>query len=68
LISEARKKNRKGFLDANKWCLLISCSKNFPNIEQVKELFRRLDFDNDGFVTKAEMAENSQKFTHQVRE
>jgi hypothetical protein len=34
----------------------------------VKELFRRLDFDNDGFVTKAEMTENSQKFTHQVRE
>jgi len=48
--------------------LIFICSKNFPNIEEVKELFRRLDFDNDGFVTKAEMAENSQKFTPQVRE
>ncbi len=67
MVLKARKKEGR-FLDANKWCLLISYSKNFPNIEQVKELFRRLDFDNDGYVTKAEMAENSQKFTHQVRE
>ena len=44
------------------------CSKNFPNIEQVKELFKRLDYDNDGYVTKTEMLENSQKFTSQVIE
>ena len=47
---------------------LVWYSKNFPNIEQVKELFKRLDYDNDGYVTKTEMLENSQKFTSQVIE
>jgi len=44
---------------------LAKLSKNFPNIDQVKDLFKRLDVDNDGSITKAELAESSQKFTPQ---
>ncbi|XP_023335211.1 calcium-binding protein LPS1-alpha-like [Eurytemora carolleeae] len=40
-------------------------SKSFPNIDQVKNLFKQLDFDNDGFITKAEMGESSHRFSPQ---
>jgi len=44
---------------------LAKLSKNYPNIDQVKELFRKLDFDNDGSITKVELAEGSVRFTPQ---
>jgi len=42
---------------------LAKLSRNYPNIEQVKILFRNLDFDNDGSVSKAEMRESAIGFS-----
>jgi len=44
---------------------LAKLAKNYPNIEEVKELFRKLDIDNDGSITKEELSEASINFTHQ---
>ena len=42
---------------------IAKLSKNFPNIEEVKELFKKMDYDNDGAVSKEEMKESSIRFT-----
>jgi len=42
---------------------LAKLSRNYPNIDEVKELFRRLDYDNDGSITKSELSESSMKLT-----
>jgi len=42
---------------------LAKLSRSFPNIQQVKELFHRLDLDNDGSITKTEMADSPTKFS-----
>jgi len=44
---------------------LAKLSKNYPNIDEVELLFRKLDFDNDGSITKAELSEGSIRFTPQ---
>jgi len=44
---------------------LAKLSKNYTSIDEVKELFWRLDFDNDGSITKEELSDASIKFTHQ---
>merc|ERR1719334_2507960 len=44
---------------------LAKLSKNYTSIDEVKELFWRLDFDNDGSITKEELIDASIKFTHQ---
>jgi len=44
---------------------LAKLSKNYPNIDEVEKLFKRLDLDNDGSITKAELTEGSIKFTSQ---
>jgi len=44
---------------------LAKLAKNFPNIDEVELLFHKLDFDNDGSITKDEMANGSIKFTPQ---
>lgn len=42
-------------------------SKNFPNIEEVKTLFKRIDADNDGAVSKEEMKNGCIRFTdHEI--
>jgi len=40
-------------------------SKNYPSIDEVKVLFKKLDIDNDGSITKEEMAENAIRFSAQ---
>jgi len=44
---------------------LAKLSKDYPNIDAVKELFRKIDFDNDGTITKDELATASMRFTEQ---
>merc|ERR1712013_145703 len=44
---------------------LAKLSKNYPNIEEVEKLFKRLDLDNDGSITKAELTDASIKFSNQ---
>lgn len=44
---------------------LAKLSKNYPNIDEVELLFRKLDFDNDGSITKTELSEGSIRFTPQ---
>jgi len=44
---------------------LAKLSKNYPNIEEVEKLFKRLDLDNDGSITKAELTDGSIKFSTQ---
>jgi len=44
---------------------LAKLSKTFPNIEQVKDLFKMLDIDGDGCVTKDEVKEYSGRFSDQ---
>jgi len=43
--------------------VIAKLSKTVPTIDQVKELFRRLDLDNDGSVSKSEMLESSVRFS-----
>merc|ERR1719431_1611968 len=44
---------------------LAKLSKNYPNIEEGEKLFKRLDLDNDGSITKAELTDGSIKFSTQ---
>eukprot|EP00092_Neocalanus_flemingeri_P026177 GFUD01028374.1.p1 GENE.GFUD01028374.1~~GFUD01028374.1.p1 ORF type:complete len:1019 (+),score=296.62 GFUD01028374.1:74-3058(+) len=44
---------------------LAKLSKNYPNIDEVKALFKQIDYDNDGSITPVELAECSIKFTPQ---
>jgi len=44
---------------------LAKLSKNYPNIDQVKDLFKSIDVDNDGSITKIELAEATIRFTSQ---
>jgi len=45
--------------------VIAKLSKTVPTIDEVKELFRRLDLDNDGCVSKEEMMESSVRFSTQ---
>jgi len=44
---------------------IAKLSKSFNNIEEVKNMFKKLDIDNDGSITKEEMSEASIRFTTQ---
>ena len=44
---------------------LSKLSKNYKNIDEVKDLFKKLDVDNDGSITKDELAEGVIRFTPQ---
>merc|ERR1711915_432805 len=44
---------------------LAKLSKNYTNIDEVKELFKKLDVDNDGSISKEELTEGSIRFTPQ---
>lgn len=44
---------------------IAKLSKNFTNIEEVKHMFKKLDKDNDGSITREEMSEASIRFTTQ---
>ena len=44
---------------------LSKLSKNYKNIDEVKDLFKKLDVDNDGSITKVELAEGVIRFTPQ---
>ena len=44
---------------------LTKLSKNYTNIDQVKHLFKQLDVDNDGSITRVELSEGSIRFTAQ---
>ena len=36
---------------------LSKLSKNYKNIDEVKDLFKKLDVDNDGSITKDELSD-----------
>lgn len=40
-------------------------SRNYKTIDEVKLLFRKMDFDNDGAITKEEMSQSAIKFSQQ---
>ena len=44
---------------------LTKLSKNYKTIDEVKHLFKQLDFDNDGAITKAELSEGVIRFSPQ---
>merc|ERR1719369_1659068 len=64
-IYELGDSNGDGVLDMGEFIAIMypaageaisKLSKNYPNIEEVKLLFRKLDLDNDGSITKVEMS------------
>merc|ERR1719323_1159896 len=44
---------------------LTKLSKNYKNIDEVKDLFRKLDVDNDGSITRDELTDGVIRFTAQ---
>jgi len=73
-IYELGDSNGDGVLDMGEFIAIMypaageaisKLSKNYPNIEEVKLLFRKLDLDNDGSITKVEMRENAIRFSEQ---
>ena len=44
---------------------LTKLSKNYKTIDEVKHLFKQLDFDNDGSITRAELSEGVIRFSPQ---
>merc|ERR1719295_2091910 len=73
-IYEVGDANGDGVLDMGEFIAIMypaaseavaKLSGKYPAIDEVKELFKKIDFDNDGSITKQEMMDSCIRFTKQ---